>query len=155
MSVPLLDALTEYHEQLDRATEDRAIVGPSFLDFKPGAGDDLESMIWVLTYAIMLHHQESLQGSEKADYMRNVVDKFYGNLSYDGLAVKREVMEYRATNPLAKSPEQWIPDPTQLRWFRQAMTLVAGQHRPSLDGSTRAITFDAFDALCDEFITDE
>ena len=103
----------------------------------------------------MLHHQESLQGSEKADYMRNVVDTFYGNLSYDGLAVKREAMEYRATNPLAKSPEQWIPDPTQRQWFRQAMTLVAGQHRPSLDGSTRAITFDAFDALCDEFITDK
>jgi len=155
MSVPLLDALTEYHELLDTATRDRGIAVPSFLNFAPGAGEDLESMIWVLTYAIMLHHQESLQGSEKADYMRNVVDKFYGSLSYDGLSVQRDFMESRGTNPLAKSPEEWIPDPTQRQWFRQAMTLVAGQHRPSFDGSPRAITFGAFDALCDEFITDE
>jgi len=155
MSIPLLDALTEYHKLLDRATRDRGIVVPSFLNFAPGAGEDIESMIWVLTYAIMLHHQESLRGWRKADYKRDVVDQFYGSLSYSGLAVQREHMETRGTNPLAKSPEEWIPDPTQLRWFRQAMTLVAGQHRPSLDGSTRAITFDAFDALCDEFITDK
>jgi hypothetical protein len=27
----------------------------------PGPQDDLESMIWVLCYVIMLHHQESLR----------------------------------------------------------------------------------------------
>jgi hypothetical protein len=35
------------------------------------------------------------------------------------------------------------------------MTLVAGRLMPSFDGSIKPITFDAFDALCDEFITDE
>ena len=32
----------------------------------PGPQDDLESMIWVLTYAIMLHRQESSQALKKA-----------------------------------------------------------------------------------------
>jgi hypothetical protein len=86
MSIPLLRALTKYYKLVDKAAKDPAIVVPSELDFMPGPQDDLESMIWVLTYAIMLHHQESLRGSDKADYKRDVVDQFYGSLSYSGLA---------------------------------------------------------------------
>jgi len=112
-------------------------------------------MIWTLTYTIMLHHQESLQASDKAEYKCDIVDKFYGSLSYSGLVEKRRLMAYEGFNPLANAPKRWIPDTTQLKWFRRAMTLVADHLMPSLDGSIKAITFDTFDALCDEFITDE
>ena len=155
MSIPLLTALENYYSLVDKATKNPAIVAPSELDFVPGVGDDLESMIWVLTYTIMLHHQESLKGSDKADYKRDVVDTFYGGLSYAGLVKERELMVYRSTNPLSRRPEEWISDPTQRKWFRNAMTLVSDRLRPSTDGSIKTITFDAFDALCDEFITDE
>jgi hypothetical protein len=155
MSIPLLNALDKYYKLVGKATKDSAIVVPPEVAFVPGPGDDLESMIWVITYAIMIHHQESLQASEKADYKRDVVDAFYGSLSYSGLAKERELMMYRGGNPLVDKPEEWIPEPAQRKWFRRAMTLVAGRHMPSFDGSTKAITFDAFDALCDEFITDE
>jgi len=150
MSIPLLTALEEYYSLVDKATKNPAIVTPSELDFVPGAGDDLESMIWALTYTIMLHHQESLQGSDKADYKRDVIDMFYGSLSYSGLALMRRNMAYEGFNPLANAPKRWIPDTTQFKWFRRA-----GRLMPSFDGSIKAITFDAFDALCDEFITDE
>ena len=155
MSIPLLRALTKYHKLMDKATRDPVIVVPSALDFVPGAGDDLESMIWVLTYAIMLHHQESLQGADKADYKRDVIDKFYGSLSYSGLAEKRRFMAYDGSNCLVDEPEEWIPDVTQCKWFRRAMTLVSGQNVASSHCSIEPITFDAFEALCDEFITDE
>jgi hypothetical protein len=155
MSIPLLAALAEHYWLVDKTTKNPATVVPSELDFVPGAGDDLESMIWVLTYAIMIHHQDSLQGSEKADYKRDVVDKIYGSLSYSALTEKRRLMAYEGFNPLAREPKRWIPDASQFKWFRRAMTLVAGRLMPSFDGSIRAITFDAFDALCDEFITDE
>jgi hypothetical protein len=155
MSISLLTALAAHYKLVDKATKKPGTVVPSELDFMPGAGDDLESMIWTLTYAIMIHHQESLQASEKADYKRDVVDSVYGSLSYSGLAKEREVMVFRGINSLSRGPEEWIPDPAQRKWFRRAMTLVAGQLMPSFDGSTKAITFDAFDALCDEFITDE
>jgi len=155
MGIPLLEALTKYYKLVDKATKDTAIVVPSELDFVPGPGDDLESMIWVLTYAIMLHHQESLQGSDKADYKRDVVDKFYGSFSYSGLADSRRLMAYDGANPLTSRPEEWIPDTTQCKWFRCAMTLVAGQFMPFFGGGIKAITFDAFDALCDEFLTEE
>jgi hypothetical protein len=121
----------------------------------PGPGDDLESMIWVLTYAIMLRYQQGLQGLKKAHYKLKVVDQFYGSLSYSGLAKERRLMAYDGTNLLANEPEKWIPDATQCKWFRRAMTLVAGQNVSYFHVSTKPITFDAFDALCDEFITDE
>ena len=155
MSISLLTALTKYYDFVEMATTNPAIVTPSGLDFVPGPGDDLESMIWVLTYAIMLHHHASLRGSDKARYQERVVDQFYGNSSYLGLAKERKAMVFDATNLLAYGPEVWIPDQTQCRWFRLAMTLVEGQTKLSLSGSNKPITFDAFDALCDEFITDE
>ena len=155
MSMSLLDALTKYYDLVEMATINPAIVAPPGLDFVPGPGEDLESMIWVLIYAIMLHHHGSLQGSDKARYQRRVVDKFYGSLSYSGLVEKRDFLMSRGTNLRAYGPEDWIPDPARRQWFRRAMALVEGQTKLSLGGSTRPITFDAFDALCDEFDTDE
>jgi hypothetical protein len=152
MSVSLLRALTKHFKLVAKATSNSAILVPSELDYVPGAGDDLESMIWVLTYAIMIHHQESLQRSEKAVYKDDVLDTFYGSLSYSGLAKSRRLMAFDGYTLRAEEPEEWIPDPVQRKWFRGAMTLVATQ---LIDDSIKAITFDAFDALCDEFIMDE
>jgi hypothetical protein len=155
MSIPLLTALAEYYNLVETAASDSTVVVPSELDFTPGPGGDLESMIWVLTYAMMIRYQEGLQGFKKTNYKLKVVDQFYGSLSYSGLALLREAMVFRGINPLSRGLEEWIPDPAQCKWFRRAMTLVGGQLMPSFDGSIRVITFDAFDALCDEFITDE
>ncbi len=154
MSMSLLLALTDYYALVESAATNPAVVVPSELDFVPGPGDDLESMIWVITYAIMLHHQGSLRGSDKADYQRGVVNNFYGSLSYSGLADKRDVMMARIKNPRFRGLERWIPDPAQRKWFRRAMKLVGGQNMSDPDGSIEPITFDTFDALCDEFITD-
>jgi hypothetical protein len=121
----------------------------------PGAGDNLESMIWVITYAMMVHHQERLQGWKKAHYKRGVVDKFYGSMSYSGLSDKRTLMVIYGISSLGEKPEGWFPEPAQSKWFRKAMTLVDGRLRPSSDGTIKPLTFDAFDALCDEFITDK
>ena len=153
MSIPLLIALTNHYDLVETAATDPAIVVPSELDFMPGPQDDLESMIWVLTYAIMLRHQEGLPPLKKAQYKLKVVDQFYGSLSYSGLANMRKLMAYEGANPRTHEPKKWIPDAPQCQWFRRAMTLVAGQLVPSSDGSINPITFDVFDALCDEFIT--
>ena len=155
MSISLLDALTKYYDLVEMATINPVIVAPPGLDFVPGPGEDLESMIWVLIYAIMLHHHGSLRGSDKTRYQRRVVDNFYGSLSYSGLVEKREFLIARGTNLRGYGPDQWIPDPAQREWFRHAMALVKGQTELSLGGSTKPITFDAFDSLCDEFITGE
>jgi len=154
MSVPLLRALVKYYKLVGLATTDSAIVVPNELNFVPGVGDDLESMIWVITYAIMIHHQQSLKGSDKANYKRDVVDQYYGSWSYSGLTEKRKNMLYSGINPLDDEPEEWIPDPVQRTWFRRAMILVSDRQLPSNDGSIKDITFDSFDALCDAFITD-
>ena len=155
MSISLLDALTKYYDLVEMATINPAIVAPPRLDFVPGPEDDLESMIWVLIYAIMLHHHGALRGSDKARYQHRVVDNFYGSPSYSGLVEKRYFLMSCGTNLRAYGPDEWIPDPAQRQWFRRAMALVEGQAKLSLGGSTKPITFDAFDALCDKFDTDE
>jgi hypothetical protein len=155
MGLPLLRALTKHYDLVDEAADDPTLVVPSELDFMPGPQDDLESMIWVLTYAIMLHHQDSLRGSVKARYKRKVVDKFYDSLSYSALADARKVLVIDGYNLSAFEAEQWIPEPTQRKWFRRAMTLLVDQVVPTSNGRSNVITFDAFDALCDDFITNE
>ena len=155
MSMSLLAAITKYYKLVNSAAKNPAIVVPSELDFVPAPGDDLESMIWVLTYAVMLHHRANLKGSDKADYKRDVVDMFYGSLSYSGLAIRRDSLLLRGSNPRTFEPEDWIPDAVQRKWFRRAMALVVGQTMPSPDGSITPITFSAFDKLCDDFTTNE
>jgi hypothetical protein len=128
------------------------LVVPSQLDFMLGPQGDFESMIWVLTCVVILRHQESLRGSVKARYKPKVVDRLYGSLSYSGLT---DIMVFRGSNTFYDEPEEWIPNPVQRKWFRRAMWLLFSQIMPSLDGSITVITFDTFDAFCDEFITDE
>jgi len=72
-----------------------------------------------------------------------------------GFVIMRSNMVYDGSNSLANEPEEWIPDPTQRKWFRRAMTLVDGRIRSLPDVSTNNITFNTLDALCDEFITDQ
>ena len=55
MRIPLLKPLAKYHRFMDKTTKDPEIVVPS-LDFVPGAGDDLESMIWCLKALLMMKH---------------------------------------------------------------------------------------------------
>ena len=150
MSIRLLKALTGHYELVELATKDPATDVPSELNFVPGSGDDLESMIWVLTYAIMLRHHGNLQAPRKAFYKSHVVDIFYGTLSYSALAEKRQILMICGAIPDASEPERWFPDPAQCKWFRGAMELVENQMK-----RIRPITFDTFDELCDGFITNE
>ena len=155
MGIRLLRSLTKYYKLVDKAVQDPAIVVPPELDFVPGPGDELESMIWVLTYAIMLHQHANLQGFAKTLYKRDVVDKFFGSLSYSGLVTFRDALVLGGTNDLAEERDDWFPDVVQRQWFRRAMALVAGQTMSFFNSSINPITFDGFDALCDEFIADE
>ena len=75
MSIPLLRALNKYYDSVELAAIDPTTVVPSELDFVPGPGDDLESMIWVLTYAIILRYQEGLRGPKRARYKLKVVEE--------------------------------------------------------------------------------
>jgi hypothetical protein len=96
---------------------------------KSGVTVSLTTLLTVLTYAAMLHHRESSVAA---------------CLTLDS---QRNVMLWCGVVTILK-PEEWIPDPTQYKWFRRAMALVAGQIMwLTPDGSTKPITFGAFDTL--------
>ena len=155
MSIGLLKALTGHYELVELATKDPTIDVPSELNFVPGPGDDLESMIWVLTYAVMLRHHGNLQVPHKDFYKRRVVDAFYGCLSYSALAEKRQMLMLRGINQLTDELKDCIPDLAQRKWMRGAMSLIAGQNLVLPGCRIETITFNAFDKLCDDFLTNE
>ena len=86
---------------MNRAAKGPTSIIPSELDFMVGLHDDLESVVWVLIYGIMLRHQESLQASGRAYYRCNGVDQLHGSLSYTGLAKDRDVMMFFGSTPFS------------------------------------------------------
>ena len=124
MATPLLRVLAKYHKLVDNATKGPVIVVPSGLDFVPGAGYELESMIWILTYAIMLHHQ----GSDKR--AMSLTRFMAACLTLDS---KRSAFLWWSM--VSEGPEEWIPDPAQCTKFRRVMTLLARHIVPPFDAS--------------------
>ena len=58
MNIRLLSALNIYYQQVIQATRDPSKKAPTEVKFPQAPEHDLESMIWVLTYAIFSTHKK-------------------------------------------------------------------------------------------------
>ena len=154
MSIDLLSSLITYYQRVTQATQALSKGAPTMLDFTPAPEYDLESMIWVLTYAIFLHTQEALPSSERVNYKKDVMDANYGTASYQKLVTLRRAMFSAGTSPNARDVRFWLPDDNERHWFQRAMRLVSKQYVLDDDGKIQAITFDSMEKLCEDFITD-
>jgi hypothetical protein len=154
MSIKLLSALNTYYQRVTEATWDPSQTAPTEVIFTPAPEYDLESMIWVLTYAMFLRTQEALPPSERVDYKKGVVDPYYGPASYKKLMVLRRSMFAAGTTFDAPDILYWLPNDNERRWFQRAMRMVSKQYQPDDDGKIQVITFDSMEKLCEDFITD-
>jgi hypothetical protein len=154
MSIKLLSDLNTYYQRVTQATLDPSKEAPTMVNFIPAPEYDLESMIWVLTYAIFLHTQEALPSSERVDYKKDAVDANYGTASYKKLVTLRRAMFTAGTSFDAEEVPFWLPDDNERHWFQRAMRLVSKQYVLDDDGKIQAITFDSMEKLCQDFITD-
>jgi hypothetical protein len=154
MSIQLLSALNTHHQHVTQATRDPSKAVPTEVIFTPAPEYDLESMIWVLTYAMFLRTQEALPPSERVDYKKGVVDAYYGTASYKKLMVLRRSMFAAGASFNAPDILYWLPDNNERHWFQRAMRMVSKQHLLDDDGKTQVITFDSMEKLCEDFITD-
>jgi len=66
----------------------------------------------------MIHNQEGLQGSDKADYKRDVVDVFYGSMSYSELTIqwRSMVLTLLPTNLKKGLPTRYKANGLDGRW---------------------------------------
>ena len=154
MNIRLLSALNTYYQHVTQATRDPSKMAPTGVNFTQAPEYDLESMIWVLTYAIFLHTQEALPTSERANYKKDVLDAYFGTASYKRLVVLRRSMFAAGTSLDAEDVPYWLPDGNERHWFQRAMRLVSRQYQFDDDGKIQVITFDRMEKLCDDFITD-
>jgi len=111
---------------------------------------DLESLIWVVIYAMMVRRRTVLAGTDQnqSELFQVVLDDCWGVHSYGhlwnnhmitigtGCSVHSEIVE-----------ELWFPEPLEAEFFRVAMRLVRGQAQ---DGET--ITYESLCAILEKYI---
>ena len=108
---------------------------------------DLESLIWVVVYAIMIRRRNILAAADPDEYrlFQNVLDCC---CSYSHLWNNHSIMMSTGCSVIYQTVETlWFPDPLEAAFFRDAMRLVRGQVQ---DGD--AITYEGLSALLQKHI---
>jgi len=119
--------------------------GPENFTFQHRLGHDLESLIWVIIYAMMVQRRNILAATDSkthTDY-KEQLDGFWGAHSYSKLANCHGALVYAGITRTRTLVETLLfSDPLEAEFFRAAMRLVALQ---SLDG--QLMTYEKVQAL--------
>jgi hypothetical protein len=106
---------------------------------------DFESLIWVVVFAMMVHHRNNLAATdpERCEAYKKTMDGCWAAHAYSNLGRCHNDM---MVNGCSFSPRAivrvWFPDPPEAAFFRDAMRLVRNQ---TLDGDN--ITYEGLCAL--------
>ena len=94
---------------------------------------DLESLIWVVTYAMMIHHRNLLAATdpEMCEEYKETVDECWEGHVYSNIRRSHNDMILTGTDPDSESlVSLYFPDPREAAFFCDAMRLLA--NRPLL-----------------------
>jgi hypothetical protein len=140
MAVELLRSQVR-HLDAEKAAQQSGKEGPPTLSTKREAYHDLESLLWVLVYSMMIHHYNSLQLETDRQKYKTVIDRFFGHGSAETITEKRETMLY-VTRSRASDNRifKWFPDPDERNFFISCMTLIAEHDRED----TKAVNWKTF-----------
>ena len=108
-----------------RSARKKGMLGPLMLNNKQEAYHDLESLIWVLVYAMMLHHYNSLtQETDRKEY-KVVIDHYFGHGSTETIIEKRQAMYLAHSRVGSNCVSRWFSDPRERKFFTDCMELIA------------------------------
>jgi hypothetical protein len=111
---------------------------------------DLESLIWVVVYAMMIHRRNLLAATDptRSALFQDALDQCWGVHSYSHLSHDHAAMISIGCTVLYDFVEElWFPEPFEAAFFRGAMRLVRGQMQ---DGEV--ITYGSLCALFQKYI---
>jgi len=111
---------------------------------------DLESLIWVVVYAMMIRRRNLLATTDptQSALFQNVLDQCWGVHSYSRLWCSHSVMISTGCSVLYQNVERlWFPEPREAAFFRGSMRLIRGQVQDD-----EAITYDSLCALLQKHI---
>ena len=123
MAGDLLDALT------DMGPHHRQAIKSDFT-FRHRLCDDFESLIWVVVYAMMIHHKNNLAVTdpEVCGLYKKALDDCWAVHSYGNLHRSHNHMIAIGCNFKSRQKVSlWFPNPREAAFFREAMCLLCGQ----------------------------
>jgi hypothetical protein len=111
---------------------------------------DLESLIWVVVYAMMIRRRSLLAATDPKEFasFQDILNRCWGVRSYSHLCDHHGIMMNTGCSIELDIVEMlWFPEPFEAAFFRGAMRLVRGQVQ---DGE--AITYESLCALLQKHI---
>jgi len=128
MAVELLRGQNR-HLQAEKAARRKGKQGPLTLSMKREAHHDLEAFLWVLVYAMMIHHYNSLtHETDRAEY-KETLDEYFGHGSAKFIRKTRQDLYLAHSRVGEDCVSEWFPDPHEERFFIRCMTLIAKHDR--------------------------
>ena len=129
MAVDLLRSQEEYFIA-EKAERRKGKHGPLTLRMERQTYHDLEAFLWVLVYAMMIHHYNSITRETDRQEYKDTLDSYFGHGSATIVLDKRTAMIYSAQAPVSEGrTTRWFPDPHERRFFTRCMTLIAEHDR--------------------------
>jgi hypothetical protein len=135
------------HLSAEKTAQQSRKEGPPTLNTKREAYHDLESLLWVLVYSMMIHHYNSLQLETDRQEYKTVIDDYFGQGSAKTTIQRRQSMLYLARSPIGDdSVSTWFPDPDERNFFISCMTLIAEHDRED----TKVVNWKKFKGKIDD-----
>ena len=125
MAVELLRSQDE-HFISEKAARRKGKHGPLTLSTERKAYHDLEAFLWVLVYAMMIHHYNSLTDDTDRQVYKDTLDSYFGHGSATIILKNRKAMLYSALAGVGeRCVSRWFPDLHERKFFIRCMSLIS------------------------------
>jgi hypothetical protein len=102
---------------------------PLTISIEREAHHDLESFLWVLVYAMMIHHYNSLtHETDRVEY-KQTLDTYFGHGCTEDIIKVRQDLYLAHSRVGDNRVSEWFPDLHERRFFIRCMTLIAENDR--------------------------
>ena len=129
MAVELLRSQVQYLKA-ENAARKSGRQGPPRLITQRQSYHDLEALLWVLVYAMMIFNYNSLtKGADRKEY-KQILDEYFGHGSATTTLLKRHAMLSLVLSQGGEDQaSEWFADLHERRFFIRCMTLIAKHNR--------------------------
>ena len=130
MAIGLLESQVQ-HIEGEEAARRRGRPGPPRLSVERKAYHDLEALIWVLIYAMMIHNYNSLTREIDRKSYKKILDDYFGHGSAQMVLDKRHAILSSARADVSRDRvSKWFPNSDERNFFISCMSLIAKHYRP-------------------------
>lgn len=123
MCLELLRLSRRYHVNAEAAHK-QGKDGARTLSVKREPHHDLEAFFWVLVYAMMIHHYNSLINEDDRKKYHGYTDEFFGHGSFTPLFRSREDLISAPKRVSEDRVAEWFPDDNERKLFIEMMELI-------------------------------